>query len=58
MRVYLDSSALLKRVIQEPESEHLQIALRGHAHERAVLVSSRLASIEVSRAIRMRFETG
>lgn len=57
MRVYLDSSALLKRVIEEPESEHLRLALRDHAHERAVLMSSRLASIEVSRAIRMRFDT-
>lgn len=58
MRVYLDSSALLKRVIEEPESEHLRVVLRGHASEGAVLLSSRLASIEVSRAIRMRFDTG
>jgi len=58
MRVYLDSSALLKRVIEEPESEHLRVALRGKVEERAVLVSSRLASVEVSRAIRMRFGIG
>jgi uncharacterized protein len=58
MRVYLDSSALLKRVIEEPESEQLRVALLGHVNERAVLLSSRLASIEVSRAIRMRFEIG
>lgn len=58
MRVYLDSSALLKRVIEEVESEHLRIALRGHADEHSVLVSSRLASTEVSRAVRMRFDTG
>ena len=58
MRVYLDSGALLKRVIEEPESEQLRVALRGYADERAVLLSSRLASIEVSRAIRMRFDIG
>jgi uncharacterized protein len=58
MRVYLDSSALLKRVIEEPESEHLRVALLGHVDEHAVLVSSRLASIEVSRAIRRRFDAG
>jgi uncharacterized protein len=58
MRVYLDSSALLKRVIEEPESEHLRVALRGHVDDHAVLVSSRLATVEVSRAIRMRFDIG
>ncbi|GDY28749.1 type II toxin-antitoxin system VapC family toxin [Gandjariella thermophila] len=58
MRVYLDSSALLKRVIAESESEDLRAALRRHADERAVLLSSRLAAIEVSRAIRTRFDLG
>ncbi|GLY67502.1 type II toxin-antitoxin system VapC family toxin [Amycolatopsis taiwanensis] len=58
MRIYLDSSALLKRVIEEPESEALRVQLRGHVEERAVLLSSRLASIEVGRAIRMRFDLG
>lgn len=58
MRVYLDSSALLKRVIDEPESKDLRVALHDHAHNRAVLLSSRLASIEVSRAIRTRFDSG
>ncbi|TNC28187.1 type II toxin-antitoxin system VapC family toxin [Amycolatopsis alkalitolerans] len=58
MRVYLDSSALLKRVIDEPESEYLRVALRDHVDQHAALVSSRLASIEVSRAIRARFATG
>jgi predicted nucleic acid-binding protein len=56
MRVNLDSSALLKRVIEESESEKLRITLREHVNERAVLVSSRLASIEVSRAIRTRLD--
>lgn len=58
MRVYLHSSALLKRVIEEPESDQLRVVLRGHVEERAVLLSSRLASIEVSRAIRLRLDTG
>ena len=58
MRIYLDSSALLKRVFQEAESEHLRVALRGHADEHAALLSSRLASIEVGRAIRMRLDAG
>lgn len=58
MRVYVDSSALLKRVIAEPESEQLRVVLNGHAAEQAVLVSSRLASIEVSRALQVRFGTG
>lgn len=58
MRVYLDSSALLKRVIAEAESEHLRIALREFVDERAVLLASRLAAIEVARALRTRFGTG
>jgi uncharacterized protein len=56
MRVYLDSSALLKRVIEEPESEHTSVWPYATTHTNAVLISSRLASIEVSRAIRMRFD--
>jgi predicted nucleic acid-binding protein len=58
MRVYLDSSALLKRVIGESESEQLRVVLRDHVDEHALLLSSRLASIEVGRAIRTRFGIG
>lgn len=58
MRVYLDSSALLKRVIVESESEQLRVAVRAHVEARAVLLTSRLAAVEVSRAIRMRFGLG
>lgn len=58
MRVYLDSSALLKRVFVEPESERLRTALRDHVDDGAMLVSSRLASMEVSRAIRLRLDAG
>ena len=52
MRVYVDSSALLKRVFSEAESEALISALRVHVSEGSVLVSSALAWVEVSRALR------
>ncbi|MPY81228.1 MAG: PIN domain-containing protein [Actinophytocola sp.] len=58
MRVYVDSSALLKRVIEEPESQDLRRTLREHVDGQALLLSSRLAAIEVSRAIRARFTLG
>jgi uncharacterized protein len=51
MRVYVDSSALLKRVFSEAESESLISALRAHVGEGSVLVSSALAWVEVSRAL-------
>ena len=52
VRVYLDSSALLKRVVAEPESAALQAALRGYVDSQTALVSSSVAWIEVSRALR------
>jgi len=52
VRVYLDSSALLKRVVAEPESPAVQAALRGYIESQTALVSSSLAWIEVSRALR------
>jgi predicted nucleic acid-binding protein len=52
MRVYLDSSALLKRVIAEVESPDLVDAIDGYHHRGAALVSSSLAWIEVARALR------
>lgn len=52
MRVYVDSSALLKRVFAEAESQALMSALRAHIGEGSVLVSSALAWVEVSRALR------
>jgi predicted nucleic acid-binding protein len=56
VRVYLDSSAILKRVLDEPEAEACQIALAGLAEDGTEFVSSTLAWVEVSRAIRMRLE--
>lgn len=56
MRVYLDSSAVLKRVIDEPESEDVRALLSHHVGEGDLLVSSQLTWIEVTRALRMRFD--
>lgn len=44
---YLDSSAIVKLVLREPEST----ALRGHLRRRRPLVSSALARTEVARAV-------
>lgn len=54
MRVYLDSSAVIKRVIGEAESSALVEAIDGYVHDGALLVSSALAWIEVERALRTR----
>lgn len=48
--IYLDSSALLKLVHEEPESAGLAAWLAAHAGE--TLVSSELAKVEVIRASR------
>jgi uncharacterized protein len=50
-RIYVDSSAALKRVIAETHSESLVSALDEYRDEGAVLVSSSLAWIEVTRAL-------
>jgi len=54
VRVYVDSSALIKRAIAEPESDALDTALNRHVDDEAALVSSSLAWVEVSRALRAR----
>jgi len=56
MRVYLDSSALIKRAIEEPESEAFEDALEQHVAGGDSLVSSSLAWVEVSRAVRRRID--
>src|SRR4051812_26678221 len=50
--VYVDSSALLKRVIAEPESSALRLALEQHEAAEDLLASSSLAWIEVWRSLR------
>ncbi len=56
MRVYVDSSALIKRSVEEEESEDLETALDRYVADDAVLLSSSLAWIEVGRALRTRAE--
>lgn len=51
MLVYVDSSALIKRVVEEPESEALVAALERHVANDDALVSSSLAWVEISRAL-------
>jgi uncharacterized protein len=52
VRVYLDGSALLKRVVAERDSVALLRTLRRYVDVEAALVSSSLAWIEVSRALK------
>lgn len=58
MRVYCDSSALIKRVVREAESAILVTALAAHHAAADVLVASSLASVEVARALRARLCAG
>ena len=58
MRVYFDSSALIKRSVQEAESDALEAAFDRYVAEDAVIISSSLAWVEVSRALRTRLDTG
>jgi predicted nucleic acid-binding protein len=51
---YLDSSAIVKLAIEEPES----VALRQHLRRRRPLVSSALARTEVLRALLLEGELG
>lgn len=51
MRLYFDSSALIKRVIAERESEKLVEFLDSHYQQGDLLVSSSLAWVEVSRVV-------
>jgi len=54
--VYVDSSALIKRVVTEAESDTLEQVLHEHIDEHDVLVSSSLAWVEVGRALRSRLD--
>ena len=47
--VYADSSALVKLVVEEPES----VALEGHLGSGPQLITSRIALVEVPRAVRL-----
>ena len=52
MRVYVDSSALLKRVFAESDSRPLISTLRDFQQADTALVTSSLAWVEISRAVR------
>ncbi len=52
MIVYVDSSALLKRVVREPESAPLRAVLAHHDEAGDLLVGSGLCWVEVWRALR------
>ncbi|WP_322778412.1 type II toxin-antitoxin system VapC family toxin [Frankia sp. Cas4] len=54
MRVYVDSSALIKRVAIEAESTTLVATLDRYYADRDLLISSSLAWIEVIRALHAR----
>jgi predicted nucleic acid-binding protein len=56
VRVYADSSALIKRAISEQHSLRLTARLQDFVDSGAELFSSQLAIVEVSRTIRSRFE--
>jgi predicted nucleic acid-binding protein len=56
VRVYLDTSALLKRALDEQESEAFERELERWAGSETELISSTLAWIEVTRALRMRLD--
>ena len=58
MRVYFDSSALIKRSVQEAESDAVEAAFDRYVAEDAVIISSSLAWVEVSRALRTRLDSG
>lgn len=58
MRVYCDSSALIKRSVQEAESDAVEAAFDRYVAGDAVIVSSSLAWVEVGRALRTRLDGG
>jgi predicted nucleic acid-binding protein len=56
VRVYFDSSALVKRAVGEPESPALLDAIDRYAADGVGLSTSTLASIELHRAVRLRLD--
>ncbi|WP_173923200.1 type II toxin-antitoxin system VapC family toxin [Agromyces sp. Marseille-P2726] len=57
MLIYLDSSALLKRVVAEAESPAMDASTRDAVAAGHVIASSTLAWIEVTRALRSRLDS-
>jgi uncharacterized protein len=57
MHIYVDSSALIKRVVAEAESSALVEFLDGHYWQTDLLASSSLAWVEVSRVVLARVKS-
>lgn len=57
MRIYFDSSALLKRTLEEAESDALESEIQHFVDSGADLLSSALAWVEVTRSLRSRLDT-
>lgn len=56
MRVYIDSSALVKRVSDEVHTDALTDALEKTLDEGGVVVTSGLTRVEVARALRLKLD--
>jgi len=56
VRIYLDSSALIKRAIDEPESGQLDTTIARFVSDGDILFASSLATVEVSRILRSRLD--
>lgn len=56
MRVYFDSSALLKRTLDEAESDALESEIQLFVDSGSDLLSSALAWVEVTRSLRSRLD--
>lgn len=56
MRAYIDSSALIKRAIEEAESDAIESSLSRWSADEVGLFSSTLAWIEVGRGLRSRID--
>ena len=56
MRIYADSSALIKRTVDEPESDSLIAFLTDCVHSGDTIVSSSLTWVDVTRALRARLD--
>lgn len=57
MRVYLDSSALIKRALTERGSDELREVVARHSSANHLMMSSALGTVEVSRILRSRLDT-
>jgi predicted nucleic acid-binding protein len=57
VKIYLDTSALVKRGIREPQTEAIKANLVWHEERGDELISSSLAWVETTRTIRARLDS-